>query len=146
MAKEYYEIPGLEWFFKQLQTISVERSGRDLASVRAAFRALSNGNVLGIFPEGRIETSRDLLPFQVGVALLAIKTGVPVFPAYLDGSQRNMKMIHAIFRPCTAYIAFGGPVDFDRSSTSQEVLEAAAQKIANAVRDLRDKYGSTIVR
>jgi 1-acyl-sn-glycerol-3-phosphate acyltransferase len=146
MAKEYYDIRGLGWFFRQIQAIAVERSGRDIASVRAALRALSSGHIVGMFPEGKIETSRELLPFQTGVAMLAIKTGVPVFPAYLDGSQRNKKMLEAILQPAAAYITFGEVVNFDRSSTSPAVLEAATRKIANAVQDLRDKCSGTSVR
>jgi 1-acyl-sn-glycerol-3-phosphate acyltransferase len=118
----------------------VERSGRDLTATRAAMRALSRGAVLGVFPEGRIETSSDLLPFQTGVALMAMKTNTPVYPAYLDGSQRGLEMVPAMIRPGIAWIAFGPPIDFDRSSTSKADLEAATQKIETSVRDLRDKH------
>src|SRR5436190_238239 len=64
MAKEYYAVPGIGWVFRTVGAIPVERSGRDLAATRAAMRALEENAVLGIFPEGRIETDRELLPFQ----------------------------------------------------------------------------------
>jgi 1-acyl-sn-glycerol-3-phosphate acyltransferase len=140
MAKEYMEIIGLRWVFKQVGIIPVARTGRDLSSTRAAMRALADGGLLGVFPEGRIETSRDLLPFQTGVALMAIKMGVPVFPVYVDGTQRGREIAEAVLRPCVASIAFGPEVDFERNSTTKEALEAATQKIATSVRDLRDKY------
>src|SRR4051812_12994992 len=57
MAKEYYEIAAIKRGFQLIDAIPVERSGKDLSSTRAALRALQNGRVLGIFPEGRIETS-----------------------------------------------------------------------------------------
>src|SRR4051812_42213381 len=60
MAREYYNVRGLGWVFKAVGAIPVERSGRDLASTRAAMRALANGAILGVFPEGKIETSREL--------------------------------------------------------------------------------------
>src|SRR3954465_15627638 len=41
MASEYYAVPGLNWVFKQIGAIPVERSGRDLAATRAAMRALA---------------------------------------------------------------------------------------------------------
>jgi 1-acyl-sn-glycerol-3-phosphate acyltransferase len=139
VAKEYMEARGLRWIFKTIESIPVERSGRDLAATRSAMRALANGAVLGIFPEGKIETSTELLPFQTGVALMAIKTGTPVFPAYMEGTQRGLEMVAAVIRPCVASIAFGPAVDFDRSSTSRAALAAATQKIETSVRDLRDK-------
>jgi 1-acyl-sn-glycerol-3-phosphate acyltransferase len=146
VAKEYVEARGLRWIFQTIKAIPVARSGRDLAATRAAMRALSNGAVLGIFPEGKIETTTELLPFQTGVALMAIKTNTPVFPVYLEGSQRGMDMVPAMIRPNVASIAFGPAVNFDRSSTNRAALEAATQKIETSVRDLRDKCGKRTLR
>jgi 1-acyl-sn-glycerol-3-phosphate acyltransferase len=138
MAKEYYELPALNWFFRLVECIPVDRGGRDMAATRAALRALDDGRVLGIFPEGRIEDSRELLPFQTGVALMAIKTGVPVYPAYLDGTQRNKAMVEALVLPNRVTLDFGPAVEFDRGSTSKEQLEAATNRIRAAVAALRD--------
>lgn len=139
VAKEYTLGPGLRWIFEQIGAIPVERSGRDLSSTRRAMRALEAGGVIGVFPEGRIETSRELLPFQTGVALMAVKTGVPVFPAYIDGTQRGREIVEAVLRPCISSIAFGPEVEIDRNSTTKEALEVATQKIRKAIADLRDK-------
>jgi len=146
VAKEYTTLPVLSWVFRQIGAIPVERSGRDLASTRAAMRALAEGGVLGVFPEGRIETSRELLPFQTGVALMAIKTNVPIFPVYLEGTQRGREITEAVLRPCVASVTFGPEVQIDRNSTSRNVLDENTQKIENAVRDLRDKCGPTNLR
>ena len=128
-AKEYYEIKGINWVFRTIMAIPVERSGRDMAATRAALRALAEGRVLGVFPEGKIETSRDLLPFQPGVALMAIKAGVPVYPAYIDGTMRGKTMIDGFRERNQAVLRFGPAVEFDRSSTSRESLDAATAKI-----------------
>lgn len=140
VAREYVETFGLRWIFHTIGAIPVDRSGRDLTATRAAIRALANGAVLGVFPEGKLETCTELLPFQTGVALMAIKTNTPVYPAYIDGSQRGREISSAIIHPSVAWIAFGPAVEFDRSGTSRADLEAATQKIETSVRDLRDKY------
>ena len=137
MAKEYYDIKALTWVFRAIEAIPVERSGRDSGSLRAALRFLKQGRVLGVFPEGRIARTRELMPFQTGVAMMAIKTGVPVYPAYLDGTQRNKSMLGGILVPNRATLTFGPPVQFDRSSTDREALEAATQAIKDAVEALR---------
>ena len=139
MAKEYYEIKALNWIFKAIEVIHVDRGGRDLAATRSALRALEAGRVLGVFPEGRIETSRDLLPFQTGVALMAIKAGVPVYPAYLDGTQRKKTMWQAFFQRNRATLSFGPAVEFDRSATSKEVLQVATQRMTEAVAGLKER-------
>ena len=137
MAREYYEIRGLHTIFRTVEAIPVDRGGRDLAATRAALRALEAGRILGVFPEGKIETSRQLLPFQTGVALMAIKAGVPVYPAYLDGTQRNKKMVQAFLYPNVASLAFGPAVEFDAGSTSKEVLQAATDRFTEAVARLK---------
>ena len=137
MAAEYYDIWGIRQIFRTVGVIPVTRSGRDTSATRAAMRALHNGQVLGVFPEGRIEPTDELLPFQTGVAMMAMKTGVPVFPAYLDGTQRRMKMVPALLRRQEAAIAFGPEVVFDRNHDGKEGLDHAVRAMTEAVESLR---------
>jgi len=133
MASEYYRIKSLRWFYEVIDAIPVDRNGRDMTATRAALRALASGRVLGIFPEGKIEAEKKLLPIQTGVAMMAIKTGVAVHPAYLDGTQRGHEMVEAIVHPRHATIRFGPAVEFARKSTSKESLEQGTRAIREAV-------------
>ena len=139
MAKEYYEIKAMNWLFRAIEVIPVDRGGRDLAATRSALRALEAGRILGVFPKGKIETTRDLLPFQTGVALMAIKANVPVYPAYLDGTQRNKSMVAALLTRNRATLSFGPAVEFDRSATSKEVLQDATERMTAAVTELKQR-------
>ena len=147
MAAEYYDLSvAMDWFFNTVEVIPVQRSGRDLAATRMALRALHSGRILGVFPEGRIAETRELLPFQTGVALMAIKANVPVFPAYLDGTQRGKEMVPAVISPNRATLLFGPEVKLDRTSTSRESLEQNTQQIRQAIMDLQaqaaERYNS----
>lgn len=142
MAKEYYDIKALTWAFRIIEAIPVDRAARDTASVRAALRALHDGRILGIFPEGRIEPTPELMEFQTGAALLAIKAKVPVYPAFLEGTQRYKSMPAAFAIPNRGTISFGPPVQFDRSSTWNENLDAAAARIKAAVEALRPAWST----
>jgi 1-acyl-sn-glycerol-3-phosphate acyltransferase len=137
MAAEYYDIWGIRQIFRTVGVIPVTRSGRDTSATRAAMRALHNGQILGVFPEGKIETTDELLPFQTGVAMMAMKTGVPVYPAYLDGTQRGMEMVPALLRRQESTIAFGPAIAFDRSQDGKEGLEQAIRAMTRAVEALR---------
>jgi 1-acyl-sn-glycerol-3-phosphate acyltransferase len=129
MAKEYYDIPALNWIFKIIGAIPVQRSGRDLAATRAAIRALEQGHLLGIFPEGRIAPTQDIQPLQTGVALVAIKTGVPIYPAYLDGTMRHTGMAEVFFYPQRGLVTFAPPIEPAQSDTSRSAIEAATNTI-----------------
>ena len=136
MAKEYAYMFGARWFFEAIEPILVERSGRDMAATRSALRALRDGKLLGVFPEGRIEKSNELLEFQTGVALLAIKSGAPVYPAYLDGTQRRKGMLEACITPNRVTVAFGPQVPIDRETEGREGLDKATLQIQDAVASL----------
>jgi 1-acyl-sn-glycerol-3-phosphate acyltransferase len=137
MAREYYEHKALRWMLDIVGTIPVERSGRDMAATRAALAALKAGYVLGVFPEGKIETSRELLPFQAGIGLLAVKSGVPVYPAYLDGTQRGKEIAPAILQSNCAILTFGEPRQFRRVAGSHLNMDEATKLIENDVNNLR---------
>lgn len=135
MAKEYRKLFGLQWFLNGIEAIPVERSGRDMAATRTALRALKDGKILGVFPEGRIEPHRQLLEFQTGVALLASKSAAPVYPAFLDGTQRQKGMLEVFLRPNHVTLSFGPPVEVGEAE-SREELEAATARIRAAIERL----------
>jgi 1-acyl-sn-glycerol-3-phosphate acyltransferase len=140
MAKEFYELRSLNWIFRSIGAIPVARGGRDMAATRAALRTLEAGGVLGIFPEGRIENSRELMPFQTGVALLACRSGAAVYPAYLDGTCRNASnMFGAYLLRHRAMINFGDAIPFEKCDPTRETLDAATARIEQAVQRLKDE-------
>jgi 1-acyl-sn-glycerol-3-phosphate acyltransferase len=141
MAREYFEMRSMHWLFKSVRAIPVNRGGRDLAATRTALRVLERRRVLGIFPEGRIAENGMILPFQTGVAMMAIRSGVPVIPAFLHGSMRDTNMFEAFFYPHRGVVAFGPPVAFDRSNSSRETIEGATRAIRRAVVDLARRAG-----
>ena len=137
MAKEYMELPVLGRVFRTLDVIPVDRGSRETGPLRTALRRLKEGRIIGIFPEGKISTINDLLEFQTGAALMAIRAKVPVIPVYLDGTQRNKEMVPALIHRSNSVLAFGPEVNFDRNDTSESSLKAATKKIREALCLLR---------
>lgn len=140
MAKEFYDLRSINWFFKTIEAIPVSRNGRDSTATRAALRALDKGNVLGIFPEGRIETTRDLLPFQTGVAMMAMKTCVGVYPAYVEGTPRGREMVDAFRTAGRSHLRFGPEVKLTQpGDAGRPSLEVATERIQCAVATLKSQ-------
>ncbi len=139
MAKEYMDLPVLGRVFKTLGVIPVDRGSRETGPLRQVFRQLEQGRIIGIFPEGKISTINGLLDFQTGAALIAIRAKVPVYPAYLDGTQRNKEMKPAFLQRSSSKIAFGPAVEFDRRDTSRPSLDAATEAIKTAVFRLQSR-------
>ena len=69
--------------------------------------------MLPIFPEGQITASsgRELGPILPGAAYLAIRSGVPVIPAYIRGTPETNQIGPSCATPSRAVVIFGDPID-----------------------------------
>jgi len=111
-ASEYTRIGGFIGFVcKHMQSIPVDRDGRDMEPAKEALRRLQNGHIVGIFPEGRINTGDGLLPGNPGVAWLAIKAGMPVIPTFIHGAPQPGGMVKPFYTPARCRVVFGEPFD-----------------------------------
>ena len=88
----YYKIfktPGLSWFFSTARAIPIAGYKEDPALMEAAFaevdKALAEGEVVGIFPEGRLTTDGEIAEFKAGVERILKTRPVPVVPMALRG-------------------------------------------------------------
>ncbi len=77
----------IDKFLSSLNAFPVRRDIPDRKAIRRALEILEEGNVLGIFPEGvRNKTGQDL-KVQSGVAMIALKAGVPILPVACLGTR-----------------------------------------------------------
>ncbi|MEC8917680.1 MFS transporter [Salinicola sp. LHM] len=89
MDRPIYENPWINWFFRIAGAIPVDSDRRDPGGVRRALeevsRALRNGEVVMIFPEGRLTPDGEVQAFRRGLDLVLARDPVPVVPAALSG-------------------------------------------------------------
>jgi 1-acyl-sn-glycerol-3-phosphate acyltransferase len=113
VAREYYEWKWIHWICKYIGCIPVNRDGRDFAATRSALRALKEGRVVPIFPEGHIvpASGKKLDDMKPGTAYLAIHAQVPVIPAYIHGTPRTNEIIESLVTPSKAHVIFGEPIE-----------------------------------
>lgn len=79
--------PLVGWFLRVNGVFGVRRGAADLEAFRLAERVLREGRILGIYPEGTRSPDGVLRRFRDGAALLAIRSGVPVFPVAVTGTN-----------------------------------------------------------
>ncbi len=70
----------------------VSRGRMDREALRRAEFHLKAGDLLCVFPEGGTTVTGTLVPFEGGVALLAARTGVPIVPIAITGTDRVLPM------------------------------------------------------
>lgn len=135
MTRDYFDRPSMRWFFEWTRMIPIDRLGKDAGAWREAMRRLKDGYVIGVFPEGRIETERKLMPFQPGICLLAARVGADVYPVYLDGLQRRRPMLRAFMEPQHPSVAWGEPVRLGKA-VGRKALAGAAERLQATMEDL----------
>ncbi len=86
----------------------VRRGGLDRKAMRRAFEHLQEGRVVGMFPEGKRSTDHQLQLPQLGAALLADRSGIPVLPVGIYGSEQ-MKGFRSIFNRPRITVNIGNP-------------------------------------
>ncbi|MBL9122747.1 MAG: 1-acyl-sn-glycerol-3-phosphate acyltransferase [Planctomycetaceae bacterium] len=127
VAREFCTIWGLGWVFRILWAIPVNRGGVDTAATKAAIRFAEEGDLVGLFPEGRINTTDDvLLPGRPGAALIALKARVPVIPCFIHGAPYDGTTFGCFFMPARVHVAVGQPIDISAyygREGEKEVLE-----------------------
>lgn len=140
MAREYYAQPGLiGWIGRAMQSIPVDRDGRDVGPTREAIRRLERGDLIGIFPEGGIKVGDDLQGANSGIAFLALKSGVPVIPAYIQNAPQCESMTEPFYTPRRVRVIYGTPIDlspWQDQRKSHELLQALTDALMNKLADL----------
>jgi 1-acyl-sn-glycerol-3-phosphate acyltransferase len=89
MDHRIFRMPLIGFIFRHMRTIPIAPAKEDAALMESAFdevaRALEAGELVGIFPEGSITQSGEILAFRPGVQRIVARTPVPVIPLALRG-------------------------------------------------------------
>ena len=86
--QEALEWPLLGLGLRYNAVIGIRRGASDLEGFRAARRVLDEGHVLAVFPEGTRSPTGGLQEAKDGIAILALRTGSPILPVGLTGTDR----------------------------------------------------------
>ena len=108
IAKEEYERFGLNWVFKGAGCIPVDRTGRADIAFRQSKRALDKGEIIALFPHGKIHLD-DVKPYRVkaGIKRLAQLTQKPIVVARITGVRGQGSVFKPLFmRSHTEVIRF----------------------------------------
>jgi 1-acyl-sn-glycerol-3-phosphate acyltransferase len=85
--KEMFRWPGVNLLFYMIGAFPVDRQGADLSALREAQRVVNEGLLLLMFPEGTRSRDRVLHSGFPGSALVAYRTGAPLIPIAVTGTE-----------------------------------------------------------
>jgi hypothetical protein len=89
MDHNIFKIPVLSFIFRTARTIPIASRKEDPAIAARAFeevdKALQEGDLVCIFPEGKITSTGEINPFRPGLSRILERRPVPVIPLALRG-------------------------------------------------------------
>jgi 1-acyl-sn-glycerol-3-phosphate acyltransferase len=117
MPRVFHASPLHPAFHRGLGSIPVNLERPDPGAIKSALRVLGAGGVIGIFPEGPFSREGRLMPGQAGVAMIALRSGVPVVPAAVTGTYEALSG-RRFYMPRLTRLAvrFGEPLRFSGPS------------------------------
>jgi 1-acyl-sn-glycerol-3-phosphate acyltransferase len=114
MAKEeLFKPPLLRWWVTACGAFPVRRGEPDRRAFRTALEILRRGGVLVMFPEGTRGRDRTLRPPEPGAAMLALRSGAPILPVAVLGTDLVFPRDARRLRRSKITVRIGPPIRTD---------------------------------
>jgi len=133
------------WFENFTNLVAMERAGSVRKSLEIAEDVLRSGRSMVVFPEGTRSRSGVMKEFLPSIGYLALRSGVGVVPAYIEGAHASLPVGKSVPRSRDIQVVFGPflSIDMLRAATygmpQQEAWAHAALLVERVVTGLRDR-------
>lgn len=127
--QELFKIKPLGFILKKLNVISINREKPDVSTVKNILRAIKDGYILGIFPEGTRIKEPGFGQAKGGLSVFAIKGKAQVVPVSIISNYK-------LFNRVTIYI--DKPISFEeyyKQKLTKEENERLAQNVLEVIKE-----------
>jgi 1-acyl-sn-glycerol-3-phosphate acyltransferase len=133
----------LAWALPRVQAFPVKRGEGDLGALRQALKLLKTGKPLVIFPEGTRSEDGALQRGKPGIGFIAARSGVPVVPAYIEGSVEALPKTAKSLKRCRVRIYIGKPIRFEmppaaKGPAERDQYQRISDDIMSAIAALKE--------
>ena len=140
--KAAFDRPLLGLAMRVMRQIPVDEDAGATAYKQAA-AALRNGELIGVFPEGRISRSFTVRELKTGATRLAAEAGVPVIPCAIWGGQRLLTTNNRRIRlrewfGLPVSVSFGTPISVTPEANTinaADDLRATMQRLLDTLQE-----------
>lgn len=117
--------------------VPLRNEGRPVRALRLALDHLRSGGIVGIFPEGRRVMEFGDEAARRGAAWLSWKTGAPLVPIYVHGSEWSLSHRHPPFRFIPIVVHVGAPIDPADHPSGREAIASMTEEWMRRMEALR---------
>lgn len=137
--RELFQPAWFGFLMRSCRVIPVGRKQADTTALKTALHRLKSGRIVGVFPEGGLRAGKTSVLegalLSEGVSLLSSKSGCPVRPAVILGSDQLYVGRNWLRRP-RVVIAVGNPIPAPRGKGDRK---GWMDRLANEMRKLYDE-------
>lgn len=117
------------FLFSGMGAFPIKRDASDFRALREALRRLKKGCPLILFPEGTRGVGDRKKESQPGVGFLAQKSGVPVIPVFIQGTDKALPHGSKWFKFQPVKVTFGQPLEFSKGQDYHQISDSILQAI-----------------
>ncbi|GAB6065066.1 lysophospholipid acyltransferase family protein [Aquifex pyrophilus] len=136
LAKEELFKPPLGYLLKHMRAIPVRRSAEDLSVLEKSVELLRSGCKVCIFPEGTRANPGEFRRPKPGVGYMAVKSGFPVLPVYIEGTDRILPRGAKLPKPGKVKVVIGKPVSYGGLEPSVKNFKKVSLDIMERIKEL----------
>jgi 1-acyl-sn-glycerol-3-phosphate acyltransferase len=146
MAKvELFRNPVMRWIYSTLGGIPINRY-YSREKLGETIRRLKAGGIVIIYPEGARTLDGKMLKPMPGIGMLVCETGVPVVPAYIEGTHDILPVGAKWIRLHPVTVVFGKPIDFKEQISgrdhTKELFVEISRRVMNEIIALSQTVGT----
>jgi 1-acyl-sn-glycerol-3-phosphate acyltransferase len=125
------------WVIKQIGAFPIRRGEGDREAIRYAQMLLEDGQALLMFPEGTRGDGKILQPFASGPMMMAKKTGLPVIPIGISGTEKLFPKGTSRREKAKVTVVYGQPFTWAEVATAASEKENRALFVTRLRRDIQ---------
>ncbi|MCU1351382.1 MAG: putative acyltransferase [Acidimicrobiales bacterium] len=142
LAKDTLWKPGWGRLFSALGGIPVNRGTADREALRTCIAVIEGGEPLVMFPEGTRQTGPEVCEMFDGPAFVQSRTGVPIVPVGIGGSEAAMPKGSKVPKPHRVTVVVGEPLlapQAEGAKAARSALRAQTVTLKAAIQQLFDQ-------
>lgn len=112
-----------------VDVIPLKRGSADIFALKEAMRRVKSGKPVVLFPEGSRGSDGLSAEPQAGIGFLAAKSGVPVIPAFVSGTEKALPKHAKFIRPHRVSVRFGRQIYVEKRMPYQDIARLIMEQI-----------------
>jgi 1-acyl-sn-glycerol-3-phosphate acyltransferase len=137
LAKQELFVNGFVKFLaKKVHALPVKRNSKDTSVVKESVKALKQGNILLVFPEGTRNGIEKHGKIHSGAVIMANMANVPIVPVGIQATYKPFSKV---------IINYGKPIDLRENKLSKEEIEEVTKKLQDDIIELTNGEKSGII-